>query len=163
MTIFRNNGKFQRDITKISNFSSIVEKQLSNIQKSDEDKVSKLTFEELQDFNKILQIANYLLCKYEDKKEIHSLLKDFMKMINSSTNSLDVLNDQIDELVISADNAINRIKELQANVSANFTVDSIPEKKLTKITSETGGINLTKSTTPVYTQEYQVKSQVETE
>ena len=163
MTILKNNSKFQRDIAKIGSFSSIVEKQMSKIQKSDEAKISKLTFEELQDFNKILQIANYLLCKYEDKKEIHSLLKDFVKMIVSSTNSLDALNDQIDELVISADDAIGRIKELQANVSENFTVDSVLEKKSPEIATKTCGINLTKSTTPVYTQEYQAKSQVETE
>ena len=73
------------------------------------------------------------------------------------------MNDQIDELVISADDAISRIKELQANVSENFAIDSVLEKKSTKITPETCGINLTKSTTPVYTQEYQAKPQVKPE
>jgi len=164
LSILRKDRKLQKDIAKVRGFSSIVEKQLGKIQKSDEEKISKLSFEELQDFNKILQITNYLLCKYEDKKEIHSLLKEFVSMVDHSTNSLGTLNDQIDELVLSADDTIKRIKELQSDVSENFTVDSVVNpKKASKIEVENSGNNLTKSSIPAYTQEYQPKSTVETE
>ena len=142
----------------------MVEKQLDKIQKSDEDKISKLTFEELQDFNKILQITDFLLCKYEDKKEVHSLLKDFVSMIDTSTDSMGTLNDQIDELVLTADGAITRIKELQSRVSENFTVDSaVNSETAQENEAQNSGNNLTKSSTPAYTQEYQAKSTLESE
>jgi len=164
LSIIKKDKKFQKNSAKINVFSSLVEKQIAKIHKSDEGKVAKLTFEELQDFDRILQIANYLLCKYEDKKEIHSLLKDFVCMVCSSSNSLDTLNDQIDELMISANGAVNRIKAIQTRVSENFTVDSAQkELELSEISRENSRINLTKSITPVYTPEYQGKSTAETE
>ena len=164
MCILKKDRKSQKNIAKVRNFSSIVEKQLDKIQKSDEDKISKLTFEELQDFNKILQITDFLLCKYEDKKEVHSLLKDFVSMIDISTDSLGTLNDQIDELVLTADGAITRIKEIQSRVSENFTVDSaVNSEAAQENEAQNSGNNLTKSSTPAYTQEYQAKSTLESE
>ncbi len=161
MSILKKSKKLSKDIARVRSVSSLVEKRLGEISKSDEDRISKLTLEELQDFNKILQITNFLLCKYEDNKEVHSLLKEFVTMIDA--DNFGIVNDQIDELVISADGAIKRIKELQSDVAENFTVDhairsdGVPQKP------KKSGINLTKSSTPVYTQEYQAKSKVETE
>ena len=164
MSVLKKDKKLQKNIAKVRSFSALVEKRLDKVQKSDEDKISKLTVEELQDFNKILQITDYLLCKYEHKKEVHSLLKDFVSMIDSSTDSLRILHDNIDELVLTADGAIQRIKELQSNVSDNFTIDSVlNSEKAPEIEAEKSGNNLTKSSTPAYTQEYQAKSTLESE
>lgn len=125
MGILIKNKKLQKDIGKVRSFSLLVEKRLEKIQKSDENKVSDLTAEELQDFNKILQITDYLLCKYEHKKEVHSLLKDFVSMVHVSTESLDLLNDNIDELVFAADGTIQRIKEMQTSVAGTFNIGSV--------------------------------------
>lgn len=164
MSLLKKDRKFQKDIEKVRGFSTLVGKQLEKIQKSDEEKISKLTVEELQDFSKILQITNFLLCKYEDKKDVHSLLKDFVSMIANSTDSLGIVNDQIDELVLSADTAIQRIKELQTKVSENFTVDStLRANEDDPIEAECSANNLTKSSTRVYTHEYQPTSRQETE
>lgn len=164
MSILIKDKKLKKDIVKVRSFSSLVEKRLEKIQKSDEDKVSKLTAEELQDFNKILQITDYLLCKYEHKKEVHSLLKDFVSMVHTSTDSLDVLHDNIDELVLAADGTIKRIKEMQTDVADTFNIDAVlNSEKAPEIEAEKSGNNLTKSSTPAYTQEYQPKSTVESE
>ena len=125
MGILIKNKKLQKDIGKVRSFSLLVEKRLEKIQKSDENKVSDLTAEELQDFNKILQITDYLLCKYEHKKEVHSLLKDFVSMVHVSTESLDLLNDNIDELVFAVDGTIQRIKEMQTSVAGTFNIGSV--------------------------------------
>ena len=146
---------------KIKKFSTLVEKRLSKIHHSEEEKIDNYSFEELQDLNKILQLADYMLCKYENRKEIHSLLKDFVKMINHSAESVDVLNDDIDELVISAEGALRRIKDIQGNVSERFVIGS--DSDLPEDAEIDGANNLTKNHTAVYTQGYQPKSKVETE
>ena len=162
MSVLKKERKFQKDIAKVRGFSALVGKKLEKMQKSDEDKIESLTVEELQDFNKILQITNFLLCKHEDKKEVHSLLKEFVSMID--TDSLGIVNDEIDELVLSADSAIKRIKELQSNVSENFTVDSaLRSDGVQSDEAENSGNNLTKSSTRAYTHEYQPKSTLGTE
>ena len=135
---------------KIQKLSSLVEKRLEELD-SDKKKINQLSLEELQDFNQILRIADYILYKYEHKKEVFSLIKEFVDMVNSSVGSMDELNDNINELVISAEDSIKRIKCLQSNVSENFTLE--PHAKsdgYAKSEGQDSTNNLTKSATPVY-------------
>ncbi|HXV51436.1 MAG TPA: hypothetical protein VD689_04850 [Nitrosopumilaceae archaeon] len=135
---------------KIQKLSSLVEKRLEELD-SDKKKINQLSLEELQDFNQILRIADYILYKYEHKKEVFSLIKEFVDMVSSSVGSMDDLNDNISELVISAEDSIKRIKSLQSNVSENFTLE--PHAKsdgFAKSEGQDSTNNLTKSATPVY-------------
>jgi len=135
---------------KIQKLSSLVEKRLEELD-SDKKKINQLSLEELQDFNQILRIADYILYKYEHKKEVFSLIKEFVDMVNSSVGSMDELNDKVSELVISAEDSIKRIKCLQSNVSENFTLE--PHAKsddFAKSEGQDSTNNLTKSATPVY-------------
>ncbi len=111
----------KKDLKKIQKFSSLIETKLLNFDK-DEQKIDKLSFEELQDLNKLLQIADFILTKYEDKKQVYNLIKDFVEMISNSSNSLDFLDDKISELVVSAQSTISGIKTLQSDVSENFSL-----------------------------------------
>ena len=111
----------KKDLKKIQKFSSLVEKKLSNLDK-DEKKIEKLSYEELQDFNKLLQIADFILTKYEDKKQVYSLIKDFVEMIDNSTTSMDLLDEKISELVVSAQSTVSRIKTIQSDVSENYSL-----------------------------------------
>ena len=111
----------KKDLKKIQKFSSLIETKLLNFDK-DEQKIDKLSFEELQDLNKLLQIADFILTKYEDKKQVYNLIKDFVDMISKSTNSMDFLDDKISELVVSAQSTISGIKNLQSGVSENFSL-----------------------------------------
>jgi hypothetical protein len=111
----------KNDLKKIQKFSSFVESKLRNYDK-DEQKIEKLSFEELQDFHKLLQIADFILTKYEDKKQVYNLIKDFVDMISNSSNSMDLLDDKISELVVSAQSTISGIKTLQSNVSENYSL-----------------------------------------
>ncbi len=121
-----------KDFKKIEKFSSLVEKRLLTFDK-DKQRIEKLSFEELQDLNELLRLADYILTKHEDKKEVYALLKDFVAMINNSSNSMDLLNDKITELVVSAEAAISRIKNLQTDISENYSLKGTKESEIKAI------------------------------
>ncbi len=135
---------------KIQELSSLVEKRLAELDQSEKKQINQLSFEELQDFNQIIRIADYILYKHENKKEAFSLIKEFVDMINNSIRSMDVLNDEISELVISAEDSIKRIKSLQSNVSENFSLETYVKSTDLAKSEKDSTNNLTKSTTPVY-------------
>jgi len=145
---------FAKDLKKVRKFSSMIESRFAQFDKNDENKIKNLTFEQLQDLHQLTSTANFILSKYEDNKEVYSLLKDFVDMINNSTESMDMLNDKIIEMVVSAESAISRIKNLQSDVSENFSLISTNKQKVEnepKIVPKTSTNNLTKSATAVYT------------
>jgi hypothetical protein len=149
-----NSPNFRKELKKIRRISSLVEKKLNQFDKKEERKIEKLTYEELQDLSKLTSIADYILTKHDDNREVYSLLKDFVDMINNSSTSMDLLTDRISELVISADSAITKIKNLQGDVSENYslmTSDSKKQEKEVIVTPESSTNNLTKSATAVYT------------
>ncbi len=125
----KNQRNLIKDFKKIEKFSSLVEKRLLTFDK-DKQRIEKLSFEELQDLNELLRLADYILTKHEDKKEVYALLKDFVAMINNSSNSMDLLNDKITELVVSAEAAISRIKNLQTDVSENYSFKGTKESEI---------------------------------
>ena len=149
-----NSPNYRKDLKKIRRISSIVEKKLSQFDKKEEQKIEKLTYEELQDLSKLTSAADYILTKHEDNREVYSLLKDFVDMINNSSASMDLLNDRISELVLSAESSISKIKNLQGDVSENYSLiqsDSKKQEIEVIITPESSTNNLTKSATAVYT------------
>ena len=149
-----NSPNFRKELKKIRRISSIVEKKLIQFDKKEERKIERLTYEELQDLSKLTSAADFILTKYENNREVYSLLKEFVDMINSSSTSMDLLNDKISELVISAGSAISKIKNLQGDVSENYSLmssGSIKQENETIITPESSTNNLTKSATAVYT------------
>ncbi len=129
----------------------MVEKRLEEHKNKNNKKIEKLTTEQLQDLNEILRITDFILTKHEAKKEFHSLLKEFVDIINKSAGSVEVLDDEIGELIISAESTITRIKDLQGMVSKNydFELKSSNETKSDKVANSAN--NLTSPTTAVYT------------
>jgi hypothetical protein len=111
----------KNDLKRIEKFSNLAEQKLSIFDK-DKKRIEQLSFEELQDLNQILQMADYILTKYEDKKEVYGLLKEFVEMITASSTSMDLLNDKISEHVVSAEDTVSKIKNLQNDVSENYSL-----------------------------------------
>jgi len=79
---------FSKDIERIKSISSIIYKKLSEVKPSEDSKIDKLTLEELQDLDKIVGIADFMICKYADKKEMRSILKHFTLIISETASSL---------------------------------------------------------------------------
>ena len=159
LTILNSKRNFSKDIERIRVISSKIDKKLSAVKPSDEDKIDKLTLEELQDLNKIVGIADFMLCKYADKKDMHSTLKHFVSIIFDTAKSLDDLDDEIAELIISAEDSINKVKDIHVNISdkSNFKKKYHDGPEYDE--HETSAINLTNFATEINTAEYQQNSQ----
>jgi len=149
---------FSKDIARISALSSKIDKKLSDAKSSD-DKIDKLTLEELQDLNKIVGIADFMLCKYDDKKEMRSILKHFVSIISDTANSLENLDDEISELIISAEDSINKVKEMHTHISEKSDFKKRYHDGPEYNEAETSAINLTNFGTEVNPAEYQQNSE----
>ncbi len=159
LTILNPKRDFSKDIDRIKTLSSKIDKKLSEIKPSDEDKLNKLTLEELQDLNKIVGIADFMLCKYADKKEMRSILKHFVSIISDTAKPLDDLDDEISELIISAEDSINKVKDMQSHISDKSDFKKRYHDGPDYNEAETSGINLTNFNTQVNPVEYQQNSQ----
>ena len=74
---------FLKDIDRIRSLSSVIDKKLSEIKPSDSDKIDKLTLDELQDLDKIAGIADFMLTKYADKKDMQNQVKRLLEVDES--------------------------------------------------------------------------------
>jgi hypothetical protein len=101
----------------VRNFSKLVNNRLEELNKNDELKIKQMNIDELNDLNKLLQIADYILCSYEEKKDLHSILKKFVGIINESIYSIEKIDDKTNELIISADSTITKIKDHQTSMN----------------------------------------------
>ena len=151
MPILKSNRNTKKNFEKIKKISSLVEKKLEEYKHKNDKRIEKLTLEQLQDLNEILRITDFILTKHEAKKEFRSLLKEFVDIINKSVGSVEILDDEIGELIISAESTITRIKDLQGMVSKNYDFESKSLNETKSDTVENSANNLTSSTTPVYT------------
>lgn len=145
--------KSNHTLKNIRALSAAVEKRISQLQS---EKLKDLDLEELHDLNRILQMADYVLCKHEDRRHVYNVLKDFVDVLEASCTSVESLEDGIDELVLRADHLLTRIKTIRSNVFDAFSLirdDSV----------QIGANNLTKSSRGAYTIAYQQTSQPKAE
>jgi len=150
---------FSKDIQRIKTISSKIDKKLSDVKPSDSSKIDKLTMDELQDLDKIVRIADFMICKYADKKEMSSILKNFASIITDTASSLEDLDDEISELIISAEDSINKVKDMHANISEKSDFKKKYHDGPDYNEDETSPINLTNFVTEINTVEYQQNSQ----
>ena len=153
---------FLKDIERIKSISSIIDKKLSEVKPSEDSKIDKLTLEELQDLDKIVGIANFMMCKYADKKEMRSILKHFTSIIGETASSLGDLDDEVSELIISAEDSISKVKDMHTHISdkSDFKKRYLDGPDYDE--HETSAINLTNFVTEINTVEYQQNSREET-
>ena len=153
---------FLKDLERIKSISSIIDKKLSEVKPSEDSKIDKLTLEELQDLDKIVGIANFMMCKYADKKEMRSILKHFTSIIDETASSLEDLDDEVSELIISAEDSINKVKDMHSHISdkSDFKKRYLDGPDYNE--HETSAINLTNFVTEINTVEYQQNSREET-
>ena len=149
---------FLKDIERIRSLSSVIDKKLSQVTSSDVDKIDKLTLDELQDLDKIAGIADFMLTKYADKKEMYSILKHFTPIITETMDSMGNLDDEISELILSAEDSINKVKDLHAHIDkkSDFKKKYCDGPEYNR--AQTSGINLTNFVTEINPVEYQQNS-----
>lgn len=149
---------FSKDIERIKSISSIIDKKLSKVRPSEDSKIDKLSLEELQDLDKIVGIANFMMCKYADKREMRSILRHFTSIIYETADSLGDLDDEVSELIISAEDSINKVKDMHTHISekSDFKKRYLDGPDYNE--HETSPINLTNFVTEINTVEYQQNS-----
>lgn len=156
-----------RYLERIRTLSSKVEQKIA--QKSSENDaqfVETLSVEELKDLRQVMMAAEYLLSKYQDKKDLKEFLEEFVGIIMHATNSVNVLKDDLTDLVISAETALQQIQDLHEEVSQSlvlgrFVQTQIDDYREPRPEVTPSSINLTNTTTPIYTQAYLRKTPVE--
>ena len=153
MTFLKSGRSFSKDLEFVRNISEKIDRKLSQSNNSINPKIDKLSLEELQDLDKIVRIADFMLFKYEDKKETSSLLKNFVSIIRDSAESIEEIDDEVSELIISAEDSINKIKEIHTNVSEKYDLEKSGIKTI-KDGPESSSNNLTKATIEINSQEY---------
>ena len=149
---------FFKDIERIRSLSTVIDKKLSEVKPSDEDKIDKLTLEELQDLEKIAGIADFMLTKYADKKEMCSILKNLTSVITETTDSMGDLDDELSELILSAEDSISKVKDLHAHIDDKSNFKKKYSDGPDYDQAQTSSINLTNFVTEINTVEYQEKS-----
>ena len=157
MTFIKSGITFSKDLEFIRNISNKIEKKLSNSDSSTNKKIDKLSVEELQDLNKIVSLADFMLCKYQDKKETQSILEHFVTIIRESAESIEEIDDEVSELIISAEDSINKVKEIHTNISEKFDFKKSDIKTQDEET-ENSSNNLTNLAIEINSQGYQHNS-----
>ncbi len=179
-------------LDKIKTLSSKIEQKLGQKANDENDSfVESLSVEELKDVRQIMHAAEYLLTKYEDKKDIKAFLQEYIELILNASNSVNGMKDELEDLVISAEFALKQIQSLHDEVSENlafgrgiqtkiddFKIPSLESMLTPKVQTkdaliitdcktdiiqrqEVGSINLTNSSRRVNTGDYLERTAVE--
>ncbi|ABX12985.1 hypothetical protein [Nitrosopumilus maritimus] len=159
LNVLNSKRDFSKDIERIKSLSSKIDKKISEVKSSDDKNIEKLTLEELQDLNKIVGIADFMLVKYADKKEMRSILKYFVSVISEAAGSIEDLDDEISELIMSAEDSISKVKGIHVDISEKSDFKKKYHDGPDYDEHETSAINLTNFATEINTVEYQQNSQ----
>ena len=166
MTIFKT-SRTGKELEFLKNLSERIDKKLSQ---SGKVPIDNLSLDELNDLHKLCKLANFLLAKYEDKKEVRSIIQYFVSIIQDSAQSIEKIDDEVSELIISAEDSISKIKEVHTNISDKYDVVNYkPSEDSTNANYENreieqnkeiqdSSINFTKIAIEINSQEYQHKS-----
>ena len=159
MTLLSSKRNFSMDVDFIKTISSKLDKKLSQAKCPHDANLDKLSAEELQDLDKIVGIADFLLHKHSENKEMQSMLKYFVSVISDTATSLNDLDDEVSELILSAEDSINKVKEMHTRISDRSDFKKNFHDGPEYAAEETSAINLTKSVIEINTTGYQQNSQ----
>ncbi|WP_428327148.1 hypothetical protein [Nitrosopumilus sp.] len=159
MNVLNTKRDFSKDLERVKSLSLKIDKKISEVKSSDDKNIEKLTLEELQDLNKIVGIADFLLVKYADKKEMRSILKYFVSVVSDAAGSIEDLDDEISELIMSAEDSISKVKGIHVDITEKSDFKKKYHDGPDYDEHETSAINLTNFATEINTVEYQQNSQ----
>jgi len=157
LTFLKSGRRFSKDLEFVRSISKKIDKKIAQSDSLTDSKIDKLTLEELQDLSKIAGLADFMLCKYNDKKETKEILEHFVSIIRESSDSIEEVDDEVCELIISSEDSINKIKEIHTNISEKYDLEKSDIKTIGE-DSKNSSNNLTKFAIEINSQEYQQNS-----
>lgn len=156
---FSQSNDFKSKLDRIRVISAKIDKKLPH---NEERFLASLSEEELKDFQKLVQIADYIVCKHEEKSDLCQVLREFSSMINESYSSMQDLDDETNELIVSAEAVVGKMRDIQTNFTDDCDLTkSRPQKSI--LSQKSSPINFTKSSIEIHTQGYQPSSKREAE
>ncbi|MDE1769076.1 MAG: hypothetical protein KGI28_00800 [Thaumarchaeota archaeon] len=189
LNFIKNDGQsdLSGHLDKIKSLSSKIEQKISQKGKDESDSfIETLSVEELKDLRQVMLAAEYLLTKYQDKRDIKEFLQEFIGLILNASNSVNGLKDELEDLVMSAEFALQQIQTLHGEVTENLAfgrgtqtkiddfkipslLDTLSPKVPVKTTpvnieipkQEVSSINLTNSARRINTSDYLERTAVE--
>ena len=129
----KSDGQFDLSghLDKIRTLSSKIDLKISQKDKDTTDAfIETLSVEELKDIRQIMHASEYLLTKYQDKREIKSFLQEFIEIILYAANSVNGMKDELEDLVISAEFALHQIQTLHDDVTGNLAFQKESQTKI---------------------------------
>src|SRR5574340_1072281 len=129
----KSDGQFDLSghLDKIRTLSSKIDLKISQKDKDTSDTfIETLSVEELKDIRQIMHASEYLLTKYQDKREIKSFLQEFVEIILHAANSVNGMKDELEDLVISAEFALHQIHTLHDDVTGNLAFQKGSQTKI---------------------------------
>ena len=174
-------------LDKIKTLSSKIELKISQKGKENDDFIESLSVEELKDIRQVMHAAEYLLTKYQDKRDIKHFLQEFVEIVLHAANSVNGMKDELEDLTISAEFALHQIQTLHDEVVDNLAFKKVSQTKIDDfkipslldtivpvvepakivsikaeiLTPDVGSINLTNSARRINTGDYLGRTAVE--
>jgi hypothetical protein len=105
---------------KIKALSSKIDQKITNKDKNGDGFIETLSVEELKDLRQVILASEYLLTKYQAKKDLKEFLGDFIGVIMHAANSVNGMKSELEDLVISAEVALQQIQTLHHEVTQNL-------------------------------------------
>lgn len=111
------------DLERVRSVSARLEERLSELgHRGGPGELGGLSLEELQDLSKVVGLADFMLAKYADRKEMRDILKGFVGIISGTAGSLAEIDDEVAELILEAEDSIGRVKGIHSRISAKSEV-----------------------------------------
>ncbi len=115
---------------KIKALSSKIEQKISQKDKDKDEFIETLSVEELKDLRQIILASEYLLTKYQDKRDLKAFLEDFIGIIMHAANSVNGMKNELEDLVLSAEVALQQIQNLHHEVTQNLALSGTMQTKM---------------------------------
>src|SRR5574337_1266673 len=117
-------------LDKIKTLSSKIELKISQKGKENDDFIESLSVEELKDIRQVMHAAEYLLTKYQDKRDIKHFLQEFVEIVLHAANSVNGMKDELEDLTVSAEFALHQIQTLHDEVVDNLAFKKVSQTKI---------------------------------
>lgn len=92
-------------------------KRISALGDAVTDRDLNLTKEQIQDMGKIVDAAGHIASQYADKKEIAGILRDLLTVTTETADSIEEIDDEIEEMLLAMEISINRVRDAHARIS----------------------------------------------
>lgn len=165
---------------KIKKLSSRIEQKIAQKDGGRQDGfIETLSVEELKDLRQVIMASEYLLTKYQDNRDLKEFLQDFIGIIMHAANSVNGMRGELEDLLISAEVALQQIQTLHHEVTENLALGvhvqtrlddfRLPLKEAPQMAGEVASTsaveaspnNLTNSARRVHTNDYLERTAVE--